>query len=587
MSSLRRCPFAAVVALALLPTAVDAQEAGLDGSGASTGAPATNGSASAVTARELPMLQWTGPGEYAIDIDPATSSNAEGHGGARIVVPVGSDELVRITLGSDALDTLLTARLPSGVVLRNDDSAGTTNSLIQLSIPGGGDVEITATTFAAGAAGPATLNVIVLGPEQRQPVMGGDGVLTGTLEAAIAEGSGVEGCRPEAQPSPTGTGWIEARAGERLHIRVTSSDFDTVATLLAPSGLDWTNDDAGDTGPNGRERLTDSTIDAIAPVDGWYQLNVSPYGDGSGTFTARLTRRPPVTLEPGADVPSVGYAGPNTEGQVFGLFMGITDYGDSSLYGCADDASFLAQAFDLRGLIAPQNSIVLTDGDATSDAAIAALEDLAGRVGPDDLLVIFYSGHGGTQPAHRRDRTELDGVDETLVFVDRQMTDDEFVSLVDDIDAGNTLLALDACQSGGFAREFMSAPGRMAVFSSDEDVLSSTAEPVGAGGYVSFYLREAILGSGDGRPLDGALTAGELADYLTEGFIAHHRAMNPPGSNAPYQRLIVDRGSLRWDDVLFITPRNPAGALPERTKAPMHSGPPVPVVDDEVGGMCE
>ena len=86
--------------------------------------------------------------------------------------------------------------------------------------------------------------------------------------------------------------------------------------------------------------------------------------------------------------------------------------------------------------------------------------------------------------------------------------------------------------------------------SSDEDVLSDTAEPRQAGGYLSWFLRRGVLGDADSRPSDGVLMAGELTDYLHDGFVRDNALMNPPGSLDPAQRLIVQRGSLPWGHLL-------------------------------------
>ncbi|NIR99882.1 MAG: hypothetical protein GWN99_02225, partial [Gemmatimonadetes bacterium] len=56
-------------------------------------------------------------------------------------------------------------------------------------------------------------------------------------------------------------------------------------------------------------------------------------------------------------------------------------------------------------------------------------------------------------------------------------------------------VVLDACFSGGFAKDVISAPGRMGLFSSEEDVTSSVAAKFRAGGYLAVFLADAV---GDG-----------------------------------------------------------------------------------------
>ena len=189
--------------------------------------------------------------------------------------------------------------------------------------------------------------------------------------------------------------------------------------------------------------------------------------------------------------------------------------------------------------------------------------------------MIFYSGHGNIQPVPASgDPLEHDGLDETLVMVDAQVTDTEVVHEIDAIHAGTIILALDSCHSGGFADDFMTRPGRVGIFSSDDDVLSDTAEPRRAGGYVSWYLRRGVLGEADDKPHDGVLYLGELTDYLYEGFVRDDDLMNPPTSMGPAQHLLMRRGSVPWNAILWPYPRTEDLTLPLLPPVSLESSPP-------------
>jgi hypothetical protein len=448
----------------------------------------------------------------------------------------------------------------------DDFLPGALDPLVEIEAPEAGEYLVHVLGFAPGAAGPYQVGLARLTPNPGAGLDSG-----GSAAGALAPGGAGPGIAAAAEL------WVEARGGERLRFRVVSPEFDTVAALVAPTGQVWVNDDAGDTGPDGTERPLDSTLLVIAPVPGVYHLIVSSYGGrGAGAFRVRSTRQPAVVLAEGAAVPDVGYAGPEGRGRLLGLFAGITDYqgGSGNLYGCADDATLLAEAFRARGLMAPDQQTILTDLNANRAAFTAGLQQLAARSTENDVVVIFYSGHGGTVPRAETDRFDIDGTDETLVLVDGPMRDDEVVGLIDSIRAGTIILALDACHSGGFARDFLSRPGRIGLFSSDEDVLSDTAEPLRAGGYLSYTLRRAVLGEGDFSPADGALFAGELTDYLHGAFVRHHDHINPAESNQPRQWLVSNRGSVGWSDLLWLYPRTPAGELPPIPALPLESAPP-------------
>ncbi len=394
--------------------------------------------------------------------------------------------------------------------------------------------------------------------------------------AAFTLGQGATGAldRP-TQPGLPGT-WLhfDGQAGQIVRLRVTSRAFDTIATLIGPGGQTWVNDDANDLGPDGHERALDSTVVAALPQSGVYQLVVTAYGDGGGAFAVRSQARAPVVLGPGGQRPDE-LAGPDGGGRVLGLYAGITAYqSNSRLYGCADDARLLAEAMRASHLQNEGDQLVLPDGLATKQAFFDGIAQIARQARPEDVVFLFYSGHGGQQPDGEGGDRELDGLDETLVLYDQSVTDDEVVAALDAIHAGTIILALDSCHSGGFADDFVNRPGRVGLFSSDEDVLSDTAETHRAGGYLSWYLRRGVLGEADSRPRDGVLNAGELSDYILDGFVADHRRMNPDGELDREQRLVVRRGSVDWDQLLWVYPRNEDLTLPSLPALPLTSAPP-------------
>jgi hypothetical protein len=178
-------------------------------------------------------------------------------------------------------------------------------------------------------------------------------------------------------------------------------------------------------------------------------------------------------------------------------------------------------------------------------------------MGPEDTFVMFYSGHGGQVP--RRDgpnASDPDGMDETLLLYDGAMLDDDLRALFDEIHNGTVLLLLDSCFSGGFAKDIVSAPGRMGIFSSEEDITSNVASKFRAGGYLSLFLDEAIAqGLADGDH-DASITAIELSQYLYERYRTDVKSTRSADvvraqMTLGYQHLVVDRGSIGAYDVLF------------------------------------
>jgi hypothetical protein len=474
----------------------------------------------------------------------------------------------RFRVPAGALDPMLRVEGPGDFRLENDDvSPHSLDAMLDFIPPVAGRYRVIVTTAPPGQTGPFQLRV-----DAREPVGIGPRIALGGRTAGVLGAVAVD---PDLGPGVAPL-QFDAHGGSIVRVRVTSADFDTIATVVGPNGQTWVNDDANDLGADGTERALDSTIVVAIPVTGTYQLLVTAYGHAGagGAFTVATTLRPPVIVRAGEVVPAGAFAGPDGGGRVLGLYAGITEYvSHGRLYGCADDARLLGAARRAARLQRVDEQTVLTDAAATRSAFMDGLRSIAQRAQPADVVVVFWSGHGNVQPAVN-DPLEIDGLDETIQLIDGALTDTEVVAALDQVRAGTVVLALDSCHSGGFADDFVRRPGRIGIFSSDEDVLSDTAEPRRAGGYLSWYLRTGVLGHADRKPHDGVLYAGELTDFMVEGFVGDHRLMNREGSLDPLQRLVVRRGSVSWGDVLWVYPRGEDLTLPPLATIDLASAPP-------------
>ena len=477
---------------------------------------------------------------------------------------------VRIRVPAGELDPMLRLEGPDGWVRAIDDTfPPDLTALLELEAPITATYTLVVTTAPSGQTGRYSLEVA-------PHAVSGEEHPIGTVSShELGRGASADREFP-------GRSFLRfhAEGGSIVRVRVTSPMFDTIATVLGPTGEMWVNDDANDLGEDGTERALDSTVELSIPSTGDYQLVVSSYGmSGGGTFSVRTSVRPPVVLHGSETAPTGPFAGPDGRGRILGLYAGITEYVSAGrLYGCADDARLLGDAMRAAHLQRVDEQTVLTDGAVTRAAFLDGLRNLARTAQPDDVVMVFYSGHGNVQPvpAGAPGPTaggELDGLDETIVLIDGPVTDDEVSTAMNGIRAGTVILALDSCHSGGFAEDFVTRPGRMGLFSSDEDILSDTAEPRRAGGYLSWYLRRGVLGEADYKPADGVLHAGELTDYLVDGFTIDHRLMNPEGDLDPSQRLDFRRGSVGWTSVLWVYPRGEDLAMPSLPAVSLESPP--------------
>jgi len=512
-----------------------------------------------------PLALGPAGGEVQATLGPDAERDDTGRFVHRYELSLEAGRRLRLHVpASEGFDPLLRLEGPGGFHLENDDAfPHTLDALLELTPRESGSYVLTVTTAPPGQTGTYVLRVV---PHE------------GSGEALALGQRVTTQLGASADPAFPGRSFhrFEAQGGSIVRVRVTSRDFDTIATVIGPSGEMWNNDDANDLGPDGSERALDSTVELSAPVTGTYQVVVSSYAPGgTGAFQIATSVRPPVTYLAGETVPRGAFAGASGQGRILGLYGGITEYQSSSrLYGCADDATLLGEAMRAAHLQRVDEQIVLTDAQVTRAQFFEGIRTLARRAQPEDVVLVFFSGHGNVQPVAAGDTSELDGLDETVVLIDGQVTDNDLVAELSQIHAQSVILALDTCHSGGFSDDWVRGAGRVGLFSSDGDVLSDTAEPRRAGGYLSYYLRRGVLGEADYKPHDGVLHAGELTDYLLEGMVRDHRLMNPDGSVEPAQRFVMQRGSLVWTDVLWVYPRAEDLALPATPPNPLESSPP-------------
>jgi len=205
--------------------------------------------------------------------------------------------------------------------------------------------------------------------------------------------------------------------------------------------------------------------------------------------------------------------------------------------------------------MSPDNAITLIDREATVENVRAAFASMAAQIDENDTFVFFYSGHGGQeQRAGGFVASDADGYDETLALSNNTITDDEINELFNMIDASASLIILDSCYSGGFAKDVISRPGRMGLFSSDEDVPSLVASKFLAGGYLSYFFYDAIDNGNADLNGDNAINAMELSQYIHERYNAESLSKGPSDFDTPdfgYQHLVADRGGVAHDKILF------------------------------------
>jgi Caspase domain len=226
-------------------------------------------------------------------------------------------------------------------------------------------------------------------------------------------------------------------------------------------------------------------------------------------------------------------------GKRYALVIGVDDYSPGSggasnpLRFATRDAEALARAL-ARGGIGVDGLTVLTAGNATREAVLAALRALRTRVQDEDSLVVFFAGHGSAGIADDgRPHFFLVPHDGRLdELAKTALMDDVLEELVGQIPARQVVVLLDTCYAGGGggvirargltsnataapgARSLVEATaGRVVISAARPDQLAFEDDQRRGGLFTSFVL-EGLAGAADLNG-DGAVTALELFQFVS------------------------------------------------------------------------
>jgi len=252
----------------------------------------------------------------------------------------------------------------------------------------------------------------------------------------------------------------------------------------------------------GAESNTDSASDEAVAVS---CVSGADYGITVYAYERRAQGSFRVTAE---NIPIRSLASGTPSEETWAVIVGISGYSDlvDILSRCSMDAMDMRE-FLLGQGVAPDQMMVLVDQNATRDAFNDALDQVFLRAGPEDRLVIFFSGHGNRNSPGSGGPEEPDAMNDVICFHDGDMTDDDLARRTREF-PGQTLLFIDACHSGGFVNDFRQGDNALVVTAAREDL--SVSERI-----LTPILLQGSRGDAD-TDGDGAITAGELAGYVDE-----------------------------------------------------------------------
>jgi caspase domain-containing protein/PKD domain-containing protein len=341
----------------------------------------------------------------------------------------------------------------------------------------------------------------------------------------------------------------------------------SVVALLLGGCMSWFNTD-----PVAHFTATPGT--GAAPLDVWFDATTSSDADsvdelsfawdfGDGTvgvgetcahrFAGPGTYRVELTVDDGWGGTAGAYLNIEVSEQTrtyYAVVVGIADYYSNPLQYTDDDAwDFANLLLQSPGMWDADNIVLLLNRDATTTNFIVALRAISARATPNDVLVVFYSGHGSQWP-DMMPIDESDGIDEALCFIDIDMTDDWLASLLSDVPVGQLLVLVDACYSGGLIRgqsEGRTTPQSIGIGLGEDLVRDPSTSPKDLGdlnrsvivisasadteysiewnsfrhGVFTYYLLDAMRGLADvyGNK-DGLISAEECFSYLTPNVVS-------------------------------------------------------------------
>lgn len=284
---------------------------------------------------------------------------------------------------------------------------------------------------------------------------------------------------------------------------------------------------------------------------------------GRNVFTAYAFNRDNIKSED-ARLFVNGGGGLRRRGTLYVIAVGINRYSNPHFnlrYAVSDANLFAGRLARLQrglGRYDALRVITLLDRDATRDNLLGALARLAGRphvartardaarltglrrAQPEDSVVIYFAGHGTADGRrffliphdmeYRGSLAEMKEQDYDAVLR-RGVSDEEMREVLEQIDAGQTLLVLDACNSGQLLeneerrRGPLNAKGLAQLAYEKGMYVLAAAQSYQAALETSRYghglltyalMTESLPGGADNRPPDGHVTAGEWLDYAAQ-----------------------------------------------------------------------
>ncbi len=208
----------------------------------------------------------------------------------------------------------------------------------------------------------------------------------------------------------------------------------------------------------------------------------------------------------------------------YALVIGIGDYSSKSRLPYArNDAADMVTYLKSKGYILK----TLYDKEATKATIISSMQDLAKNVTKNDRVLIFFSGHGHTEPFGDKDYGYLvpyDGTNNSATYISME----ELTGLADKMkNTRHLLFIIDACYAGllqtkddgldinlpNYLKEITRRDARQILVAGGKKQ-AVLAQGEGKNSYFTSYLIKALKNDLGDLNSDGFITLTELSAYL-------------------------------------------------------------------------
>ena len=241
--------------------------------------------------------------------------------------------------------------------------------------------------------------------------------------------------------------------------------------------------------------------------------------------------------------------------QRWAVVIGVSHYHDSGInlqFADKDAEAVRDFLLDPKGGAVPEaNMRYLVNEEATSSNIRSALFDFLATPGPDDLVIVYFAGHGTNDFRKSPDNYYLLGYDSDVkdlggTAVRMRELQEAFQTTL----KANLVTLVDACHSGGMGKAVPNLTNqrwlnagfgqhRAIITASDIDELSREDTRWGGGhGVFTYYLLRGLKGGADLKH-DHRISVGDLFDFVRDNVVKDTDGAQKPTVETGSERGLV------------------------------------------------